>query len=169
MLRGVARGMAAGAIGTLTLNVVTYADMAIRGRPSSEAPAKLAGILAAKVGLDLSGGAHGDDVKEQMQNRQSGLGALLGYLTGLGIGSIYGGLRAGADRGSKPMAGLMLGLAAMAASDVPLTAYGLTDPTKWTQAEWLADLLPHLAYGLMTAVVYDALIPHTSRDESGVS
>ena len=159
MLRGVVRGMAAGAIGTLTLNIVTYADMAIRGRPSSEAPAKLAGILADKAGIDLTGGKSGDGAKELVQNRQSGFGALLGYMTGLGVGSIYGALRAGADQTSKPMASLALGLVAMATSDVPLTVYGLTDPTKWTRAEWVADLVPHLAYGFMTAIVYDALTP----------
>lgn len=159
MLRGIVRGMVAGAVGTLTLNIVTYADMAMRGRPSSDAPAKLAGILAKKADIDLSGGKRGDDTNEQIRNRQSGLGALLGYATGLGIGSIYGGLRAGADQTSKPIASLTLGLVAMATSDVPLTVYGLTEPTKWTRAEWIADLVPHLAYGFMTAVVYDALMP----------
>ena len=157
MLRGIVRGMAAGAIGTLTLNVITYADMAIRGRPSSDAPAKLAGILVDKLGLDLSGGTSGDDAKEQIQHRQSGLGALLGYATGLGVGSLYGALRASAGPTAKPKASLVLGLVAMAASDVPLTIAGLTDPTRWTRAEWLADLIPHLGYGFMVAAVYDAL------------
>ncbi|MDQ6908933.1 MAG: hypothetical protein M3176_19105 [Chloroflexota bacterium] len=159
MLRGIVRGMVAGAIGALTLNVVTYADMAMRGRPSSDAPAKLADILAKKAGIDLSGGKRGDDANEQIRNRQSGLGALLGYATGLGIGSIYGGLRASADQTSKPIASLTLGLVAIATSDVPLTVYGLTEPTKWTRAEWIADLVPHLAYGVMTAAVCDALTP----------
>ena len=32
------RGAAAGAAGTTALNVVTYLDMAIRGRPASDTP-----------------------------------------------------------------------------------------------------------------------------------
>jgi hypothetical protein len=33
-----ARGLLAGAAGTLALNVTTYLDMAVRGRPASQAP-----------------------------------------------------------------------------------------------------------------------------------
>jgi hypothetical protein len=50
-----------------------------------------------------------------------------------------------------------LGLAAMAASDLPATALGVTDPRTWGAAGWASDLLPHLAYGLATAAVYEAL------------
>jgi hypothetical protein len=38
MLRGVLVGTLAGAAGTVALNIVTYADMAVRGRPASEPP-----------------------------------------------------------------------------------------------------------------------------------
>jgi hypothetical protein len=43
----------------------------------------------------------------------------------------------------------------MAASDLPATALGLTDPRSWGAAGWMSDLLPHLAYGIVT--VYEAL------------
>jgi hypothetical protein len=45
----------------------------------------------------------------------------------------------------------------MAASDLPATALGLTDPRSWGAAGWVSDLLPHLAYGIATATVYEAL------------
>ena len=38
MLRGALFGVVAGAMGTVALNIATYADMAIRGRPPSSAP-----------------------------------------------------------------------------------------------------------------------------------
>ncbi len=77
-------GLIVGAVGTTALNVVTYADMVLRGRPASETPAKVAGILAGKVGVDLSGGEGGQSGKEQAQSRQEGLGSLLSYVTGAG-------------------------------------------------------------------------------------
>ena len=46
MLAKVARGLAAGALGTLVLNVTTYLDVTMGGRPSSQVPAKTAGRMA---------------------------------------------------------------------------------------------------------------------------
>jgi hypothetical protein len=80
-------GVAAGAVGTVALNVTTYADMALRGRPASSAPAQVAGKLAGKAGIDLSG------EHEAAQNRKSWLGALSGYAVGLGVGTAYGLIR----------------------------------------------------------------------------
>jgi hypothetical protein len=45
----------------------------------------------------------------------------------------------------------------MASSDVPATALGVTDPRGWDRTSWLADLLPHLVYGVATAITFDAL------------
>src|SRR5438067_2422237 len=47
MVRGILVGTLAGAAGTVALNIVTYADIALRGRPASEAPAKVAEMVAA--------------------------------------------------------------------------------------------------------------------------
>ncbi len=55
MARGIGLGLVAGAVGTIALDVATYTDMVARARPSSETPAKLAGVLADKAGSDLSG------------------------------------------------------------------------------------------------------------------
>jgi hypothetical protein len=153
MLREALTGTAAGAAGTVALNVTTYADMAIRGRPSSSVPSQVAGKLAEKAGISL--GSEGSD-DQTAQNRKSGLGALMGYVTGLGVGTAYGLIRPRLGDVSIPFAAVGLGLAAMAGSDVPATALGVTDPTTWPASSWLSDAVPHLAYGLVTAVAYEA-------------
>ncbi len=53
-------------------------------------------------------------------------------------------------------AGVVLGVGAMAGSDVPAAALGVTDPTTWDFNSWGSDIVPHLAYGVMTAVAYEA-------------
>lgn len=143
------RGLVAGAAGTAALNVVTYLDMAVRGRPSSSLPAEAAESLAAEAGLALGAG-------DTRDNRKEGIGALLGYATGLGVGVAYGLLRTKV-RVPAPLAAILLSAAAMAASDAPMTALGLTDPREWPPSSWIADLLPHLAYGLASAAAYESL------------
>src|ERR671932_145617 len=104
MLRTLLMGAAAGAVGTVALDITTYLDMAIRGRPSSEVPARTAVRLASAVGADLEprGQAVSPEAEQQAHSRQSGVGALMGY------------------------------------------------------SGWLADLVPHLAYGMFTAAAYEA-------------
>ena len=154
MLREVLTGTAAGAVGTVALNVTTYADMALRARPASSVPAQVAGQLTQKAGIDLSGeGSDGNTA----QNRKSGLGALMGYATGLGVGTAYGLVRPLLGDVSIPLAGVGLGLAAMAGSDAPATVLGVTDPTNWGLNSWVSDIVPHLAYGMVAAVAYEAL------------
>ncbi len=156
MLREALIGTAAGAIGTVALNATTYADMALRGRAASSVPSEAAGKLAEKVGMDLS--AEGEEQDgPTAQNRKSGLGALQGYVVGLGIGAAYGIVRPHLDDVSVPLAGLGLAIAAMAGSDVPAAALGVTDPTTWPASNWAMDLGFHLPYGLATAVAYEAL------------
>jgi xanthosine utilization system XapX-like protein len=149
MRRELLTGIAAGAVGTVALNVVTYLDMTVRGRPASSIPAQAAGKLADQAGLHLGEGA-------AAQNRKEGLGALLGYLTGLGVGLVYGGVRSRLPGVPLPVAAVGLGMAAMAGSDVPIAAMGLTDPREWNAASWASDIVPHLAYGLGTAAAYEA-------------
>ena len=49
------RGAAAGAAGTTALNVVTYLDMALRGRPASSTPANTVEKLAERAHLTVPG------------------------------------------------------------------------------------------------------------------
>jgi len=131
MLRDALTGAIAGALGTLALNVSTYADMAMRGRASSGAPSQMVHVLANKAHVPLS--SQGVGAKDETaQNRESGLGALLGYVNGLGVGALYGLLRSQVDEDvSLPLMGVVIGAAAMAASDVPLVSLGLTKPKTW--------------------------------------
>lgn len=155
MLRQALLGAAAGAVGTVALNVATYADMVIRGRAASSVPAELAGTLADKVGIDLS--ADGDGTADETaEHRRTGLGALMGYVIGLGTGTAYGMLRPHMQDVPLPASGLGLAIIAMVASDVPATVLGVTDPTTWSRTSWALDFGFHLAYGLTTVIAYDA-------------
>ena len=155
-------GTAAGAVGTVALNAVTYGDMMVRGRPASSVPSQVAGQLIEKAGIDLSAQSE-EQGGPTAQNRQSGLGALQGFAVGLGIGAVYGVVRPSLEDVSKVRAGTMLCLAAMVASDGPAVALGVTDPRQWDLNSWLSDIVPHLAYGLATALSYDALARNRVR------
>jgi hypothetical protein len=148
----IGHGLLAGAAGTMTLDVVTYADMLLRGRPASRLPAEAAAKLAKEVGVDLQG----DD--EKTAARREALGALLGYATGAAVGVVGAiALADGRRGGSLLRQGLLLGAAAMTASMVPMTVQGLTDPRTWGLEGWLSDIVPHAAYGVAAAAALRAL------------
>lgn len=152
MMRQIAQGLAAGAAGTVALNAATYLDMAVRGRGSSSTPAQAAGELADKAGIDLA------DDPETAQNRRSGLGALMGFVTGLGVGAAYGAVRPRMRSVPWPAAALGLTVAATAGSSGPMTMLGITDPRQWDAKSWAMDVGPHLAYGVVTALAYEKLL-----------
>lgn len=165
MLRRILAGLGAGAIGTVALNVTTYLDMVLRGRSASDVPARTAGKLADMAGVDLgnsAGAAAGENPDQRRaraaaESRRTGVGALLGYATGLGVGALFGLLSPIVGRAPLPATGLLLGAAAMAGSDVPTTSLGVTDPRRWGAPGWMADIVPHLAYGLFTALAFRTL------------
>ena len=142
-------GLAAGAAGTTALNAITYLDMAARRRPESSTPEESVRRLANAVGAKEL--ANSD--AEPAANRRTGLGALLGILTGVGTGAGYAVLRCITGREQPP--GLLEGAAlaglAMVASNAPLTVMGVTDPRTWSATDWVADVVPHLGYGLAAA------------------
>jgi hypothetical protein len=139
------RGLLAGAAGTTALNAATYVDMSVRARPASELPQHAVERVAEQAGTDVPGSA------TARRNRLEGLGPLAGIATGLGIGVAASVLRPLLARLPLPIAGAAVGAAAMAATDLPLASLQLTDPKKWSASDWLADALPHLAYGAVTA------------------
>lgn len=139
------RGAAAGAAGTTALNAVTYLDMAVRARPASDIPQRAVAKLAEDAGLDIPGKA-----EDEKDRRLAGLGPLAGIATGVGIGAAAGFLSPVIGRLPTVVGGPLLGAAAMAGSDLPLSKLGLTDPSTWTTTDWLSDIVPHLAYGLVT-------------------
>jgi hypothetical protein len=154
MFRHALRGIIAGAAGTVALNVATYADMAIRGRPSSNAPAKMIGTVANNLGLTTQ---EQEAQHQRIQNRESGMGALSGYVVGLGIGALYGLLNPLVKHVPASLAGPLVGAAAMATSEVPLVKLQISNPKEWGLSGWAADAIPHLIYGIVTVRTYQAL------------
>ncbi|CAN5806005.1 hypothetical protein BH24CHL5_BH24CHL5_01440 [soil metagenome] len=168
MANNLIAGLVAGAAGTVAINVTTYLDMLVRARSSSTMPAKMAGRLADEFGLPLDfdeepGDAEGDaddeedETSDRVANRHEALGALLGYVNGLGIGLAYGLVRSVLPRPPSWLAGVALGSLAMAAADYPATKMELTDPAEWSGADWMADVVPHMAYGLVTALAFEKI------------
>lgn len=143
-------GAAAGAAGTTALNAVTYLDMAVRGRPASSTPEDTVDRLAETTGIDIPGEG------EARQNRLSGLAALTGLLTGVSVGGLAG-LLTTKLRLPLPVLSVLIGAAAMAGSNIPMTALGVTDPRTWDATGWASDIIPHLTYGAVTAAVLTAL------------
>ncbi|MDQ7904116.1 hypothetical protein RB614_06210 [Phytohabitans sp. ZYX-F-186] len=144
----IVRGLLAGAAGTAVLDAVTYLDMATRGRPASTTPERSVERLAKAGHIPLGAG-------ESAGNRRTGLGALLGYATGAGVAAGYCALVG--RRLPWPAAAALLTAAAMAGSNAPLTLLRVTDPRHWSAADWVADVVPHLAYGAVTAATLDRL------------
>ncbi len=147
--RRLARGAIAGALGTFAINASTYVDMAVRGRPSSDVPEKTIQHYADEFGVDF-----GDDSKGNA--RRSGVAALSGFAVGVAGGIVYG-LCAPVLRvfpGSLRAVGLGVGV--MAATDTSSALAGATNPREWGVSGWLADLVPHLVYGVVTASAFDS-------------
>lgn len=139
----------------MALDMTSFADMARSGRKASDLPAQLVEALAARAGIDgLAPPAERKD--DTTKNRQAAVGALMGYGVGLGIGAAYGTIRPSARNIPWPFMGLLLGAAAMAAADVPMVRFGLTDPKTWGVEGWIGDIVPHAAYGLVTAWAYES-------------
>lgn len=145
------RGAAAGAAGTTALNALTYLDMAVRGRPSSSTPES----TVEKVADVLHTGIPGDE--ESRQNRLHGLGPLTGLATGVVVGAGYGAVDAWGRRPPTPVGALVVGLGAMVVANGPMAVLGVTDPRSWDVTAWLSDVVPHVAYGLVTAYTYAAM------------
>jgi hypothetical protein len=150
MLRDLLCGAAAGAAGTTALNAATYADMVWRGRPVSEVPTRTVERMAELGHVDIPG--EGD----ARENRASALGALSGILTGVGVGAAYGLSRAVGLRPPTWAGALLVSTAALAGSNGPMTALGITDPRSWSTTDWVSDVVPHLAFGVVTAATYAA-------------
>ena len=144
------RGAAAGAAGSTALNAVTYLDMAVRGRGSSSTPEDTVEKLAGTAHVTIPG----DD--ETRENRKQGLGPLLGLVAGVGVGTLGGLARAAGYLSAKPVGVALTPLGVMVAATGPMAALGVTDPRRWSTADWISDVVPHLAYGLVVKNTIDA-------------
>lgn len=150
MMRRLLVGAAAGAAGTTALNAATYLDMTLRGRPASETPTQTMEKLAERSNITVPGD------QDQRANRLSAAGALAGLGTGVAVGGAYGLINTFGLRPSLGPGALLATVLAMAGSNIPMTKLGVADPSTWTAADWLSDVVPHLAYGLVTAIVFNA-------------
>lgn len=144
-------GAAAGAAGTTTLNAVTYIDMTVRGRPSSSTPETTVEKLSDVTHVPIPGD------EDSRQNRVSGLGPLSGLLAGVGTGALLGVARSAGWRPGVATSTAAATLAALVGTNGPMTLLSVTDPRTWPASSWLADIVPHIAYGAVTAAVLDRL------------
>ena len=153
LLRGALLGAAAGAAGTTALNATTYLDMALRGRPTSSTPEDTVEKLSEVTHVPVPG--EGDT----RENRLAGLGPLTGLLAGLATGALLGVARAAGWRTGPGAGAVVATLGALVGTNGPMTVLGVTDPRTWPASSWAADIVPHLAYGAVTAAVLDRLDP----------
>jgi hypothetical protein len=144
------RGAAAGAAGTAVLNAVTYLDMVVRGRGASSTPEDSVEKLAETAHVHIPGDG------ETRQNRLQALGALLGLAAGMGAGAAGGLVRASGYRSSTPVGTALTALGVLVAANGPMTALGITDPRTWSAADWISDLVPHVAYAVVVRTTLDA-------------
>jgi hypothetical protein len=148
---GVRRGLIAGAAGVTALDAVTYLDMLVRGRPASDVPARTVNELAKKIGIDR---LDADD--DKTNNRRSATGALVGYADGVLGGVAYGALHS-AVRIPWPLGAALLAGLTLLVGEGSAARVGVVDWSKWSAKEWIADIVPRLAYGGVAALVVEAL------------
>jgi hypothetical protein len=124
--------------------------MAVRGRASSSTPQETVEAMADRSPMDVPVDG------QTRSNRVSGLASLMGLATGVTVGAVYG---AATVAGRPPwwLASGMLSLAAMLGGNAPMAKLGVTDPRQWDVADWASDVVPHLAFGLVTALVFEAV------------
>jgi hypothetical protein len=144
------RGAAAGAAGTTALNAVTYLDMAVRGRGASSTPEQTVEKLAEKAHVSIPGQG------EQRENRVQALGALTGLAAGIGIGTLVGLARAAGFRPGPTAGTALITAGVLVGTNGPMTVLGITDPRTWSAPDWVSDLVPHLAYGVVVTTTLDA-------------
>lgn len=152
LIVNVAAGAAAGAAGTTALHAVTYLDMALRGRPPSSVPEQAVERLSRLAHVPVPG------AEAIRAHRLTGIGALLGVATGVALGAAAGVLRGGGLRLPYPLGALLTGGGAMLLANGPMSVLGITDPRVWTRADWLSDVVPHIAYGAVTSATLRALL-----------
>lgn len=157
-MNAVLAGAAASAVGTVALDATSYTDMLLRGRSPSSMTQVVAQKLAAKANIAPLASP---DPDEATKNRQTAAGSLLGPASGIGVGLLYGALRPFVRDLPVVLAGLIVGATSMALTDVSATMLEATDPKEWDLASWLADIVPHAVFGIVTALAFEAMSPRS--------
>ncbi|MFE7712776.1 hypothetical protein ACFU6I_45235 [Streptomyces sp. NPDC057486] len=165
-LRGLLAGAAAGAAGTTALNAVSYLDMVTRGRGESTTPEVTVERLSETLHVPIPGN---EDVRK---NRVKGLGPLTGIASGVGMGALLG---LALSCGWRPGSALLTATAttgALIGTNGPMTVLRVTDPRTWSRSDWVADIVPHVAYALVTVAVVRGLesdpADHAGKIRTGV-
>lgn len=158
LINGALRGAAAGAAGSTALDTVGYLDMVMRARPASSTPEVTVERMADRLGVSVPGTA------EQRENRVAGLGPLTGYVAGIGLGALLGLARSAGWRPATLVCGAAATVGALIGTNGPMTVLGVTDPRTWAPQDWVADVVPHLAYAAVTVAMIEGLDrPHHHR------
>lgn len=146
-------GAAAGAAGATALNTLTCVDMAVRGRPASSTPETTVEKLSEKTSVPVPAD------EQARANRLSGLGPLTGLGAGVGVGARLGVARAAGWRPGVTAGAVAATVGARVGTNGPMTVPGVTDRQTWPASSWVVDVVPPLAYGVVTAAVLDRLDP----------
>ncbi len=143
LLRGLVRGMAAGAVGTVALTVAEELDMKVTGRKSSDVPGR--------VGAHLLPGKDPHSAVDV-----AGLNISVHWVHGISMGALRGVLDAAGVRGSAATAAHF---ALLWGGDAALyTALGIAEaPWRWSGSELASDVVGKGVYAVVTGVVYDQL------------
>lgn len=162
-LRTVLRGVAAGAVGTLAMDLVWYAryrrgggeDGFVDWEFSASTKSWEDAGTPAQVGKQLMEGLLQRELPDEAAAMTNNA---VHWATGLGWGALYGLVAGSAPRGPSPAAGAALGAAAFATSYAVLPSAKLYRPIWEYDVKTLAkDLTGHLVFGLGTAALFRAL------------
>ena len=151
MLQRVLLGIIAGAAGTMALDITTYGDMFLRGRPpaASPPPSPVVWPIRSASGFRQRRDRGKSRQPSQCHRGPAWLRDRLRHRRRLRL------IRGRGGRIPTPLAGTAVGILAMVASDLPIALSGASDPRTWTPVDWLSDLIPHLVYGLVTVQTYE--------------
>ena len=143
LLRGLVRGMAAGAVGTVALTVAEQLDMKVTGRKSSAVPGQ--------VGAHLLPGKDPHSAVDV-----ASLNTSVHWVHGISMGALRGVLDAAGVRGSTATAAHF---ALLWGGDAALyKALSIAEaPWKWSGSELASDVISKGVYAVVTGVIYDQL------------
>ena len=142
LLGCLARGMFAGAVGTIAMTLSERLEMAVTGRKGSQVPGEVAAHLV--PGKDPHSDADVESLNTPMH-----------WAHGIGMGAVRGLLDVGGVRGPAASAAHFV---LLWGGDAALyRALGVADvPWRWEGDELVTDVLHKGVYAAVTGVVYDA-------------
>jgi hypothetical protein len=143
LLRGLVRGMAAGAVGTVAMTLAEQVDMTVTGRESSDVPGRVGAHL-------LPGRDPGSPVDVASLNTP------VHWVHGITMGAVRGALDSAGVHGPAATAAHF---ALVWGGDAALyKALGIADaPWEWSASQLVSDVTGKGVYAVVTGAVYDKL------------